>query len=81
MLKFKAFCLDYWQFLCLQPLHGAYKRYEAWEPTPGDTGSEGATTPLSLRMEGPQFSTWGPYRCWGRTVTFSAGHSETLCDL
>lgn len=26
MLKFKAFCLDYWQFLCLQPLHGAYKR-------------------------------------------------------
>ncbi|KAM7335217.1 hypothetical protein ACRRTK_005694 [Alexandromys fortis] len=25
MLKFKAFCLDYWQFLCLQPLHGAYK--------------------------------------------------------
>lgn len=22
MLKFKAFCLDYWQFLCLQPLHG-----------------------------------------------------------
>lgn len=27
MLKFKAFCLDYWQFLCLQPLHGVYKRY------------------------------------------------------
>lgn len=27
MLKFKAFCVDYWQFLCLQPLHGAYKRY------------------------------------------------------
>lgn len=26
MLKFKAFCLDYWQFLCLQPLQGAYKR-------------------------------------------------------
>ena len=26
MLKFKAFCLDYWQFLCLQPLHGVYKR-------------------------------------------------------
>ncbi|ERE66670.1 MAP/microtubule affinity-regulating kinase 4-like protein [Cricetulus griseus] len=28
MLKFKAFCLDYWQFLCLQPLHGAYKRLQ-----------------------------------------------------
>lgn len=26
MLKLKAFCLDYWQFLCLQPLHGFYKR-------------------------------------------------------
>lgn len=26
MLKFKAFCLDYWQFLCLQPLHGVYRR-------------------------------------------------------
>lgn len=25
MLKFKAFCLDYWQFLCLQPLHSFYK--------------------------------------------------------
>lgn len=27
MLKFKAFCLDYWQFLCLQPLHGVHRRY------------------------------------------------------
>ncbi|XP_056294374.1 IQ motif and SEC7 domain-containing protein 1 isoform X3 [Pseudoliparis swirei] len=28
MLKFKAFCLDYWQFLCFQPLNGFYKSVE-----------------------------------------------------
>uniref|UniRef100_A0A452G1T3 IQ motif and Sec7 domain ArfGEF 1 n=1 Tax=Capra hircus TaxID=9925 RepID=A0A452G1T3_CAPHI len=33
MLKFKAFCLDYWQFLCLQPLHGVYKSVEGEAPS------------------------------------------------
>ncbi|XP_075869321.1 IQ motif and SEC7 domain-containing protein 1 isoform X5 [Nelusetta ayraudi] len=32
MLKFKAFCLDYWQFLCLQPLHSFYKSVEGDAP-------------------------------------------------
>ncbi|XP_054965484.1 IQ motif and SEC7 domain-containing protein 1 isoform X3 [Pan paniscus] len=38
MLKFKAFCLDYWQFLCLQPLHGAYKSVEGEAPS-SETGT------------------------------------------
>ncbi|KAM4023050.1 IQ motif and SEC7 domain-containing protein 1 isoform 3-T3 [Anomaloglossus baeobatrachus] len=32
MMKLKAFCLDYWQFLCLQPLHGLYKSVEGEVP-------------------------------------------------
>ncbi|XP_063796663.1 IQ motif and SEC7 domain-containing protein 1 isoform X1 [Pseudophryne corroboree] len=32
MMKLKAFCLDYWQFLCLQPLHGLYKSVEGDVP-------------------------------------------------
>ncbi|XP_051777384.1 IQ motif and SEC7 domain-containing protein 1 isoform X1 [Erpetoichthys calabaricus] len=39
MLKLKAFCLDYWQFLCLQPLGGFYKSVEGDGP-----GSEAGTT-------------------------------------
>uniref|UniRef100_A0ABM5FK57 IQ motif and SEC7 domain-containing protein 1 isoform X6 n=1 Tax=Pogona vitticeps TaxID=103695 RepID=A0ABM5FK57_9SAUR len=39
MLKLKAFCLDYWQFLCLQPLHGFYKSVEGEAP-----GSETGTS-------------------------------------
>lgn len=27
MWKFKAFCLDYWHVLCLQPHGNFYKRY------------------------------------------------------
>lgn len=49
MLKFKAFCLDYWQFLCLQPLHGVYKRYV----DPGGTvpwGSGAGGTVPACRM-------------------------------
>uniref|UniRef100_A0A8D0RRG6 IQ motif and Sec7 domain ArfGEF 1 n=1 Tax=Sus scrofa TaxID=9823 RepID=A0A8D0RRG6_PIG len=38
MLKFKAFCLDYWQFLCLQPLHGVYKSVEGEAPS-SETGT------------------------------------------
>ncbi|XP_067611712.1 IQ motif and SEC7 domain-containing protein 1 isoform X3 [Pseudorca crassidens] len=38
MLKFKALCLDYWQFLCLQPLHGVYKSVEGEAPS-GETGT------------------------------------------
>ncbi|XP_043934010.1 IQ motif and SEC7 domain-containing protein 1 isoform X3 [Protopterus annectens] len=38
MLKLKAFCLDYWQFLCLQPLHGFYKSVEG-EATNTETGT------------------------------------------
>ncbi|XP_074190278.1 IQ motif and SEC7 domain-containing protein 1 isoform X7 [Rhinolophus sinicus] len=50
MLKFKAFCLDYWQFLCLQPLHGVYKSVE------GEAPSSATCTPLdspSARRQGP----------------------------
>ncbi|KAM4741299.1 IQ motif and SEC7 domain-containing protein 1 isoform 2-T2 [Anableps anableps] len=32
MWKFKAFCLDYWQFLCLHPLHAFYKSVEGDAP-------------------------------------------------
>ncbi|XP_075689931.1 IQ motif and SEC7 domain-containing protein 1 isoform X4 [Rhinoderma darwinii] len=32
MMKLKAFCLDYWQFLCLQPLNGLYKSVEGEVP-------------------------------------------------
>ncbi|XP_021096074.1 IQ motif and SEC7 domain-containing protein 1 isoform X2 [Heterocephalus glaber] len=39
MIKFKAFCLDYWQFLCLQPLQGAYRSVEGEGP-----GSETTTS-------------------------------------
>ncbi|XP_053324571.1 IQ motif and SEC7 domain-containing protein 1 isoform X2 [Spea bombifrons] len=39
MLKLKALCLDYWQFLCLQPLHGFYKSVEGEIP-----GSENAAS-------------------------------------
>ncbi|XP_067399896.1 IQ motif and SEC7 domain-containing protein 1 isoform X10 [Emydura macquarii macquarii] len=38
MLKLKAFCLDYWQFLCLQPLHGFYKSVEGEAPS-SETGT------------------------------------------
>ncbi|XP_060163253.1 IQ motif and SEC7 domain-containing protein 1 isoform X4 [Globicephala melas] len=38
MLKFKALCLDYWQFLCLQPLHGVYKSVEGEAPS-SETGT------------------------------------------
>ncbi|XP_017160380.1 IQ motif and SEC7 domain-containing protein 1 isoform X2 [Poecilia reticulata] len=32
MWKFKAFCWDYWQFLCLHPLHAFYKSVEGEPP-------------------------------------------------
>ncbi|XP_038164679.1 IQ motif and SEC7 domain-containing protein 1 isoform X2 [Cyprinodon tularosa] len=32
MWKLKAFCLDYWQFLCLHPLHAFYKSVEGDAP-------------------------------------------------
>ncbi|XP_041446948.1 IQ motif and SEC7 domain-containing protein 1 isoform X7 [Xenopus laevis] len=32
MMKLKALCLDYWQFLCLQPLHGFYRSVEGDVP-------------------------------------------------
>nr|XP_005169386.1 IQ motif and SEC7 domain-containing protein 1 isoform X3 [Danio rerio] len=37
MLKLKTFCLDYWQFLCLQPLNGFYKSVEGEAPG-GESG-------------------------------------------
>lgn len=50
MLKLKAFCLDYWQFLCLQPLHGFYKSVEG-EAQGGDTG--GSLDSTSSYHQGP----------------------------
>lgn len=48
MLKFKAFCLDYWQFLCLQPLHGVYRRYVKCPllPLPTARPPQGGPVPL-----------------------------------
>ncbi|KAE8612799.1 hypothetical protein XENTR_v10012995 [Xenopus tropicalis] len=44
MMKLKALCLDYWQFLCLQPLHGFYKSVEGDVPGNESGGSLDGTS-------------------------------------
>ena len=84
MLKFKAFCLDYWQFLCLQPLHGVYKRYVDGLGRTSAVGQgavrESPPHTLACPLEGLPRSAQGPCH-WPRTAAACAvGHFATWRD-